>query len=68
MSKLPTTRKLFRLGRARSLPAELDPADLGTAFGLDMSLDQPDELPAAAPVPRRAGWLRWLTSRHRAVA
>ena len=43
-----------------------DPADLGTAFGLDMSLD-PDwaASPAAAPVARPPGWVQRLTARRR---
>ena len=38
-------------GRVRPLaedPASLDAADMGTAFGLDMSQPDPDELPSAA--------------------
>lgn len=32
----------------RPTPAEPDPADYGTCFGLEMSLPDPDELPSPA--------------------
>lgn len=45
-----------------------DPADLGTAFGLDMSLDpdwiQPPPMVGARP----SGWVQRLTARRRAAA
>ena len=34
-------------------PVEPDPADLGTAFGLDMSLRELDDTPV--PPPRKSG-------------
>ena len=40
-----------------------DPADLGTAFGLDMSLMETPAEPIAAE--RRPGWMRRLTARRR---
>ena len=49
---------------------QTDPADLGTAFGLDMSLD-PDWAATpqvAAPVARPPGWVRRLTTRRRPAA
>ena len=45
-----------------------DPADEGTAFGLDMSLG-PDwtesEPQPAAPTARASAWMQWLTARRR---
>jgi hypothetical protein len=44
-----------------------DPADLGTAFGLDMSLDpswaEPE--PAAPPASRTPSWVQRLTACRR---
>ena len=55
-----TAARLFRWGRPRVRPVKLDPADLGTAFGLDQSLaPDVDEAPAAA-APARADWLQRL--------
>jgi len=51
-------------------PAQNDPADLGTAFGLDLSLQDPAELPPPHPAASRhlAGWVRRLTARRSAAA
>lgn len=53
--------RLLRLGRPRVRAAKPDPADLGTAFGLDLSL-APDEDDAGAQpaAPARADWLQRL--------
>lgn len=57
----PHASILFRLGRRRSRPAEPDPADLGTAFGLDQSLArEEEEAAAAAAAPARGDWLQRL--------
>jgi len=65
MGKSNTTSGLFQRLLARPAPALLDAADYGTAFGLEISLDQPDEDPVpAAPTPWRAPtWVQRLTSR-----
>ncbi len=67
MNKLPNTSRLFKPGRTRAKPGALDAADLGTCFGLEVSLDQSDEAPAepTTPAQRASGWLRRLTSRQR---
>lgn len=57
-------QRWFAPWRARH-PASVDAADHGTAFGLDMSLD--DDPPEAAPAPvldRRPGWVRRLARRR----
>lgn len=44
-----------------------DAADLGTAFGLDMSMPDPDDIDAQAPARKDSepGWVqRWTTRRH----
>jgi hypothetical protein len=69
MNKLPSSTRLFKLGRARATPVELDAADLGTCFGLEVSMDQPAEVPAESPgkAQRAGGWLRRLASRQRSA-
>ena len=51
--------RLTRRRRAARRPPE--PADMGTAFGMEQWLDERDHdaLPAAA-APKRAWWPRWL--------
>jgi hypothetical protein len=45
-------------------PAAVDPADLGTAFGLDLSMAPPPNDPRAAPaVEPGLGWQRLTTRR-----
>ena len=67
MNKPDSTSRLFKLGRTRARPAALDAADLGTCFGLEVSLDQPDEAPpeSGTTAQRAGGWLRRLASRQR---
>jgi len=45
-----------------------DPADLGTCFGLDMSLDdEPQKFDAGASADTGASWVRrWVSRRHSA--
>lgn len=66
MNKLEHPRRWFTGWRASPGPAEDDPANYGTAFGLDMSLLQPHALPmasvAAKPSP---GWIRRLSMRRK---
>jgi hypothetical protein len=70
MNQAPTPMRLFRFLRSRSkTSAQDDAADMGTAWGLDMSFDPPPE--AAAPVPplpaMHRGWLRRLAARRHAA-
>ena len=63
-SKAAPPQRWFASWRfARPAPS-VDPADYGTAFGLEMSLE--DEAAAAppAPVERRPGWVRRLARRR----
>jgi len=73
MSKAATPQRWFTGWRVPSVGAaapETDPADLGTAFGLDMSLhalqqEPPPRAPQATP---RAGWVRRLAGRGKPSA
>ncbi|MDP2005792.1 MAG: hypothetical protein Q8K45_08950 [Rubrivivax sp.] len=58
-------QRWFSVWRSTDRPAPCtDAADMGTAFGLDMSLlDHTPEPPAAAE--RRPGWMHRLTTRSR---
>ena len=65
-TKAATSNRWFSGWRLAARAPQYDPADLGTAFGLDMSLD-PDWGGAqqpAAPVTRPRGWVRRLTTRR----
>jgi hypothetical protein len=58
MSTTPNPLRTFLLGRARQVPAVLDPADMGTCFGLEMTLDQPEADVFLDPSPTRPWWQR----------
>lgn len=64
--KTAAPHRWFASWRVTGRLPQIDPADLGTAFGLDMSLD-PDWTVPAAPVSRTPGWVRRLTARRRAA-
>ena len=57
--------RLWPWGRAAAASAEPDPADVGTAFGLELAQpDDPLEPPHAAPSPQAStGWRARLTGR-----
>jgi hypothetical protein len=65
MSKAAPPQRWFSAWRAPALPAVTDPADLGTAFGLDLSLHEPPADPGKLPAPRpaRRGWMQRLAAR-----
>lgn len=64
-----TQHRWFPAWRAHAAPPDADAADLGTAFGLDLSLNEmahaPAQKPAAAP---RAGWISRLKNRRKPSA
>ncbi len=70
MSKSATTHRWFSGWRAVKRPQASDPADMGTAFGLELSLmEQPAEAEAAElPRARTVGWVSWIAMRHKAAA
>ncbi len=53
------------MGQKAPAAPEQDPADMGTAIGLDFCLDEPPPEPRAAATPdpaAQAGWLRRLAA------
>ena len=82
MSKAETRHRWFPGWRANPSPPDLDAADYGTAFGLDMSMSalDPEAMPGAPssssaplvqPAPtasRQPGWVRRLAARRKPPA
>ena len=82
MTKAETRHRWFPGWRANPTPPDLDAADYGTAFGLDMSLSalDPEAMPGAPsatsapllrPAPaasRQLGWVRRLAARRKPPA
>jgi len=67
-SKAVSSHRWFNNWRSGSRPSpDTDPADLGTAFGLELSMSEPLPLPVAIS-ERRPGWMQRLTSRRRTPA
>ena len=66
-NKTANPPRWFSGWRTAARPAQgLDPADLGTAFGLDMSMAEMP--PEPTPVgDRRPGWVRRLADRRRSA-
>ena len=69
MNKADTPHRWYSGWRVSAPAVEVDAADLGTAFGLDMSLSelQHDPLPAP-PLARQSGWMRRLATRRKNAA
>jgi hypothetical protein len=67
MSKAATPNRWFSGWRSGAQPVEMDAADLGTAFGLDLSLNEMVHEPpvTVAPAFRRPGWMSRLTPRRK---
>ena len=63
MNKPAPARRWFPGWRSARVPAEQDPADYGTAFGLELSLPELRSEPPA--VKARTGWGQRLASRRR---
>lgn len=69
MNKTAAPHRWFASWRAERRAPQDDPADYGTAFGLDMSmLDAADTEPPPLPVARRPGWVERLAARRRPAA
>jgi hypothetical protein len=66
MSKAVTPPRWYAAWRAVVPAAQDDPADLGTAYGLDLSLSElmAEPRPPIA-VERRTGWVRRLAPRRK---
>jgi hypothetical protein len=67
MGNKETPHRWFNGWRSPPRPQEDDPADMGTAFGLDLSLSEPAALPAT-PAERRPGWVQRLAERRRGTS
>ncbi len=67
MNKLANPPRWYQPWRQSEARVQ-DPADLGTCFGLEMTLaaEPAPTKPAAAPA-RRVGWMQRLTSKRRAA-
>lgn len=68
MTKSDSSRRWFGLRPAADRPRQDDPADLGTAFGLDLSLSEmPDDTtPAtASPMDGADGWMQKICARRK---
>jgi hypothetical protein len=66
MLKAVTPNRWFSGWRAEARAVEPDAADLGTAFGLDLSLQElPHEPPLTEPAQRRPGWVQRLADRRK---
>jgi hypothetical protein len=65
MHKAATPHRWFQGWRATQPTVEHDAADLGTAFGLDLSLHEAaQKTTVTPPVARPPGWVRRLASRR----
>ena len=62
MNKAAPSPRWFSGWRAAERPVQDDPADLGTAFGLDLSLN---ELIHEPQPPRRRSWMQRLALRRK---
>jgi hypothetical protein len=65
MNKAAPPHRWFAGWRATERPVQDDPADLGTAFGLDMSLNELTHEPPPATSERRVGWMQRLAGRSK---
>jgi hypothetical protein len=65
MNKSSRAPARIRHPLAGPAPAVADAADLGTAYGMEICLDQQDVQPAAEPaaVSRAPGWMQRFTAR-----
>jgi hypothetical protein len=67
MNTAPSSLRSFLLGRARQVPAVVDPADMGTCFGLEMTLDRPPHEALPRQAAARPWWQRVATRAHASV-
>ena len=68
MDKADKSNRWFSAWRASPRPQEQDPADMGTAFGLDLSLNVlHPELPPPATRARASNWVSKLALRRKSA-
>lgn len=66
MAKAAPHTRWFSGWRSPPTAPDTDPADLGTAFGLELSLDDtPREPTPPMPAARRPGWMSRLAARRK---
>lgn len=67
MPRSDTSRRWFGFWRSADPRSRQDPADLGTAFGLDLSLSRLAEDLQARPAPaaREQNWMQRVLARRR---
>lgn len=66
MDKPEPAPRWYQPWRRAEAPVPRDPADLGTCFGLEASLEaQPAPNSDTAPPAQRAGWMQRLAWRRR---
>ena len=65
MNKAELSIRWFSGWRSSPRPQEADPADMGTAFGLDLSLNVLHPETAPAPKVRTASWVSRLALRRK---
>jgi hypothetical protein len=65
MSTATTPLRSLFTARTRRAPVAVDPADMGTCFGLEMTLTVP-VAEAPAPAPQARSWWQRLSSRKAA--
>ena len=71
MTKAVTPHRWFPGWRVSPPAVDMDAADYGTAFGLELSMTPVEhESPPKAPPPpsRQPGWVRRLSARRKPVA
>lgn len=70
MNKAAPPQRWFTAWRPNQPSADLDAADLGTAFGLDMSLGEAaaQDTPPAPKPARRSGWMQRLAAGRKPAA
>ena len=67
MNKAEQSNRWFSAWRSSPRPQETDPADMGTAFGLDLSLNLLHPETPPEPAVRPASWVSWLAPRRKPV-
>jgi hypothetical protein len=65
MNKPANSHRWFTGWRAAARQTQDDPADLGTAFGLDLSMAMPEDPPAPLAPKRAPGWMQRLAARRK---
>lgn len=68
MNKSPTEPRWYQPWRRADVRVNDDPADLGTCFGLEVSLTAQAAAVKAVEPPRRLGWVQRLAAKRSRAA